>query len=184
MDYTNSQESEETLGDKIERITGKKCGDDVDKENENLLRRCDRLKNKEDVRVEDLARERAAAKDNYGNFDNLDVFNFPNNTLADMASMVGIDLGCSLDMIDTNLEIMRNLEQARRDVFRQNLKDNVVDMTSSSPVHIDTGDVDIEELLSNQENEKTDTEGLCFDDLRHIFSAKKNGKVPHQLWVV
>ena len=49
-------------------------------------------------------------------------------------------------------------------------------MTSSSPVHIDTGDADIEELLSDQENEKIDTDGLCFDDLRHIFSAKKKWK--------
>ena len=46
-------------------------------------------------------------------------------------------------------------------------------MTHSSPVHIDTGDADLEELCSDPENEKTDMDEVCFDDLRQILSAKK-----------
>jgi hypothetical protein len=36
-------------------------------EGDGVPRRCDRLKDKDDMRVEDLAKEMAAAKDNYGN---------------------------------------------------------------------------------------------------------------------
>lgn len=34
-----------------------------------------------------------------------------------MTSLVGIDLGCSLDMVEHNLDIIRNMEQARKDMF-------------------------------------------------------------------
>ena len=101
-----------------------------------------------------------------------------------MASMVGIDLGCSIDMVDNNLEIMRNLEQARQDMMRQNLNDSVQEMTHSSPVHIDTGDADLEEFCSDTESENFDNTEVCFDDLRQIFSAKKNGLIAHLLWAV
>ena len=36
--------------------------------------------------------------------------------------MVGIDLGCSIYMIDKNLDIIKKLEEARRDMYFQNIK--------------------------------------------------------------
>ena len=171
VDYTNSQESGESFREKIERVTSKAVMDGTDKEQEDAPRRCDRLKTKEDMRVEDLAKERAAAKDNYGNSDDLDVFNSSNISLAAMASMVGIDLGCSIEMIETNLDIMRDLEQARVDIIKNNLKHHGGEMEPSSSVHIDTGDAELEELCSDQENDIEND--LDFNELRQIFSAKK-----------
>ena len=146
------------------------------KETEDGPRRCDRLKMKEDLRVEDLAKERAAAKDNYGNSDDLDIFTCSNITLAAMASAVGIDLGCSMEMIDTNIDIMRNLEQARQDIMKQNLVNDKLEVLISSPVHIDTGDADLEEFYSDKEDDALDMHDLEYAELRKIFSAKKKWK--------
>lgn len=46
-------------------------GDGQDKEGGGPPRRCPRLKDREDVRVKDLAKERVAEKSNYGNESNL-----------------------------------------------------------------------------------------------------------------
>lgn len=65
VDYSNSQESAESFQSKMERVTRKKITAYDKKEEENYPRRCDRLKDKEDMRVEDMAKESAAAKDDY-----------------------------------------------------------------------------------------------------------------------
>ena len=51
---------------------------------------------------------------------NLDL-NCANPSLLHLSSLVGIDLGCSIDMIDKNLEIIRKMEIPRREIYFQNL---------------------------------------------------------------
>jgi hypothetical protein len=82
--------------------------------------------------VEEIAKESAATKENYGtNHDTHDDDNSDFDIsspimshksyilLADIASQIGIDLGCSLDMIETNLDIMRKLEKGTYDILMQ-----------------------------------------------------------------
>ena len=177
VDYTNSQDSVESFKTRIEKFTGRSANDEnADRDTEEAPRRCDRLKMKEDVRVADLAKERAAAKNNYGNSDDLDVFTCSNLTLATMASAVGIDLGCSLEMINTNIDIMRILEQARQDIMNQVIANDKVEEIPSSPVHIDTGDADLDDLCSDGENDAIGIHDLGYAELRQIFSAKKKWK--------
>jgi hypothetical protein len=95
-DYSNSQESAESFRSKMERVTGKKITAYDKREEENNPRRCNRLKDKEEMRVEDMAKESVAAKDDYGmDGDSLNILNSSYMSLAKMAHTVGIDLGCS-----------------------------------------------------------------------------------------
>ena len=54
--------------------------------------RHDRLKDREDLRVEDMPKERAAAKDNYGESSIPDLMDINNPYLLSMTSCIGIDL--------------------------------------------------------------------------------------------
>ena len=175
MDYNDSQESGESFRTQMEKATGNKIILPGEKEGEQNPRRCNRFKAKEDAKIEDLAKERAAAKDDYGNSDdNLNVLNQSNITLSDMAHLVGIDLGCSLDMVETNLEIMRKLEKVRYDLMIQASKNNNETANEqSSPVRIDTGDAAIEELCLDGDNSDLDIEEACFEKLKQVFSTKK-----------
>lgn len=44
-----------------------------------------------------------------------------------------------------------------------------------TPSNFETGDVDLEELLSDGDNSDTDMEEPWWDHLRHVFSNKKIG---------
>lgn len=115
VDYAPSQESIEYFGTRIGIYPRKDVTDEGIAEADGVPRRCDRLKDREDVRVEDLAKEWAAAKNNYGE-SSLD--DFPNNnSLMHLTSLVGIGLGCSIETIEHNLDIIRQLEIARKNIF-------------------------------------------------------------------
>lgn len=137
-------------------------------------RRCDRLKDREDMKIADLAKERAEAKDNYGNDSIPDFLDSSNISLLKMTSYIGIDLRCTLDMIDTNVGLMRRLEVARLDMYLSKEKDNMKDKSFYSPGPIDTGDAHLNELLSDGENSEADLEEKYLDKLKHVFSTKRN----------
>lgn len=67
------------------------------------------MKSVTDMRVADLAKERGAAKDDYGKNDHLTTFDYDRPSLMKLTSMVRIDLGCSIDMVEHNLNIIRNV---------------------------------------------------------------------------
>lgn len=69
-------------------------------------RRCNRLKDTEDVRIEDLAKERAADSE---------------PSLLHMPDLVGIDLGCSIDMVEHNLDVINKMEQSKKDFYFYNI---------------------------------------------------------------
>ena len=64
VDYSASQDSVESLGTKL-GIHKNEEGD-KDKDKDGPTRRSDRNLDKKDAKIEDLAKERAAEKDNYG----------------------------------------------------------------------------------------------------------------------
>lgn len=105
--YNASQESVENFGGKMATIHGEKEMDKTEEDKEEELRRSLRNRGKEDQKVEDLAKIRAEERDNYGKTPNP---NTPNPSLLHMTSLVGIDNGCSIDMIDKNVEAIRKME--------------------------------------------------------------------------
>ena len=104
---------------------------------------------KQDTKIEELAKERAAAKDNYGNsFESL----HDNSSLLFMADKVGIDLGCTIDMIDHNLDIIRKMEQSRHDFYNQQMNKEEASKTDIDIELIEVGDVNIKDLCSDDDH--------------------------------
>lgn len=108
--YNASQESVD-FWQKTKEVHGDTAEDtDADKEEE--LRRSLRYKGKEDKKVEDLAKSRVEARDNYGN--NTDPSTSENDSLMHMTSLIGIDPGCSIEMIDKNIAMIQKMEKVRK----------------------------------------------------------------------
>lgn len=147
-----------------------------DKENEDTseeaLRRCGMLAGKQDANIEELAKERVAAKDNYGNsFESL----HDNSSLLFMADKVGIDLGCTIQMIDHNLDIIRKMEQSRHDFYNQQMNKEEASKTDIDINLIDVGDVDIKDLCSDDDHSDSNLEMDYYSHLKNIFaSGRKN----------
>lgn len=78
------------------------------------LRRSLRYKGKEDQKVEDLV-TRGEERYNYGK--NADPYAV-NSSLLHMTSLVGIDLGCSIEMIDKNMKVIQKMEIARKEFYQ------------------------------------------------------------------
>lgn len=131
-----------------------------DKDKDGPTRRSDRNLDKKGARIEDLAKERAADKDNYGK---KDVLSPKRISLLDMSSRLGVDLGCSIEMVNHNIDLIDNMEQARRDIYLQSLINNKKDRETSSPDPIDTGDAILEELCSDQDHSDTEVEVDYYD---------------------
>ena len=68
-----------------------------------------------------MAKIRAEEIDNYGK--NLDA-EFAESSLLRISSVVGIDSGCSIDMIDRNLDIIKKMEMARKEMYFQNIQND------------------------------------------------------------
>lgn len=79
------------------------------------------MKNKEHMCVEDVAKERAPAKDNYG------MDTDPSSSIVSllhMSALVEVDFGkygCSIEIVDRNLDIIKKMKQVRKDFFLQNI---------------------------------------------------------------
>ena len=97
---------------------------------------------------------------------------------------MGIDLGCALDMVNQNLDLISNMEQARRDLYLQSIKNKEERKgEGSSPSLIDIGDVELEDLCSEGDNSEGDIEIEHYDKLKKIFSSnKKNERWDASLW--
>lgn len=82
------------------------------------LRRANRLKGREDYKTEDLAKERAAKRDNYGKLPVPKVVNFSNEKLGNLSHRVGVNLGTSKEMINYNIALIKSIEQTRLDLIK------------------------------------------------------------------
>ena len=83
------------------------------------IKRSLRNKGKEDQKIEEMAKIRAEERDNYGKDS---VPEFVNPSLLQISSMVGIDLGCSIDLIEKNIDIINKMDKARIEIYFQSVK--------------------------------------------------------------
>ena len=83
------------------------------------IKRSLRNKGKEYQKIEEMAKIRAEERDNYGKDS---ISEFANPSLLEISSMVGIDLGCSIDMIEKNVDIINKMEKARKEIYFQSIK--------------------------------------------------------------
>ena len=118
-DYNASQESIGTLGEKMAEIHGSEILDKEGEDKDVEIKRSLRNKGKEDKKIEDMAKSRAEERDNYGKNSELVI---ADASLLHIGSLVGIDLGCSIEMIDKNIDIINKMEIARRELYFQNIK--------------------------------------------------------------
>jgi hypothetical protein len=138
VDYETSQESHDSFTTKISNIdegqyAAKKDGKGVPE----IPRRCDRLKDREDANVEEMVKDKAVANDNYGNyelfpednhtFDIPDIISYSTSSFSQIASCIWIILGCSVDMVERNIDIIKSLEQVRHDLMAQAEKPAIPD---------------------------------------------------------
>ena len=94
-----------------------------------------------------------------------------------MACKIGVDLGCTIDMVNQNLDHIANMEQARRDLYLHTIKNQEGETKiNSSPSHIDIGDVVLEELSSRDDHSDTELELDYYDNLKKIFSSNRKIK--------
>lgn len=78
------------------------------------------MKDKEDQKIEILARERAASKDEYGEEKIPTVLTTSNDKLSPVASDVRVNLGNQIDMVDYNINLIKTVEQVRVDLWLSN----------------------------------------------------------------
>lgn len=136
---------------------------ETDTNSDDALRRCDRLADKQDAKIADLAKERAAAKDDYGmNFE----LSSHNSSLLFMADKIGVDLGCSIGMINQNLDIIAKMEQSRKDFYFQNIANKPKKDEDKKTNLIDTGEVSLKELCSNEDHSDAEIEMDYFAHLQ------------------
>ena len=131
-----------------------------------------------------MAKSRAEERDNYGKNSELA---FDDASLLHISALVGIDLGCSIEMIDKNTEIINKMEVARRELYFQNIKREKSGKSGEEceendksekdvPVYINTGDITLEELCSDYEHSDVDIEEQQMKKLRGMFSGGKIGR--------
>ena len=89
-----------------------------------------------------------------------------------MANSVGVDLRCTIDMVNQNLDQIANMEQARRDIYLQSLK-NKEEKRGELFKSIDIGDADLEDLCSEADHSDVELELDYYDNLKKIFSSNK-----------
>lgn len=85
-----------------------------------MMRRCDNLKDREDLKIADLAKEMAASKDDYDEESILTVLDSSNNKLSYVAHDVGWIQKKKIDIIDYNINLIKLVEQVRVDLWINN----------------------------------------------------------------
>ena len=135
------------------------------------------MKGKEDRKITELAKERVAQKNNYGEYTPSDVISRPNNILQQIAEGVGVSLGSKPDIVNHNLELIKVAEQARIDMWLTDY--NNKQKQNSMPVEhniIDTGERSLEYLLEDGDNEIEEEENEEWELIKELFSSKKEKK--------
>ncbi|KAM0910538.1 hypothetical protein ACQ4PT_014075 [Festuca glaucescens] len=114
----------------------------TDEEKVLMVRRCSRLAPQEGQKVEERAIERAKVKNLCAEAGNLipSYLDVDNPSLAETALVVGIDLGVSMEGVEENIEIAKDLEAARLNLFlRNNLSENQNENNMDPPPIGDVG---------------------------------------------
>ena len=129
------------------------------------------MADKQDAKIEEWAKERAAAKDNYGKNHDL---NCHDASLLFMADKIGIDLGCSINMVESNLDIIAKMEQCRKEFYLQHICQKKEEEGHHDGSNlIDIGDVDLKELCSDEDHSDAELEMDHFTHLKNFFSRTR-----------
>ena len=76
-----------------------------------------------------------------------------------MAKNVDVELGCTIDLVNQNIDLIVNMEHTRRELYLQNIKNQEGETKiNSSPSSIDIGDVVLEELCTEAGHSATELE--------------------------
>lgn len=171
----DSQELESLVEDPCQPIGGT---------NFSNSRRSSRLKESEEVNVIDKATERAKVKDLEKGKGIVSTFpsiiNSSNESLFQIASSLGISLGCSLDMAKGNLDLLRLQEQARVNLLLKSRKNKGQMTAETSTNQEDSEFVVFQESLSYEDVEDNEVveSNLNLVQLASVGRKKKKGGYP------
>lgn len=115
-DFIDSQESEGTFAKQV----GVCLTEDETESQEEETRRSKRLRDREDRRPQEMAMERKEAQNAFvhkGQDCIPSIVNEPNVSLLSMASLIGVNLECAIESVDSNLNLIKDLENARINLF-------------------------------------------------------------------
>lgn len=90
-----------------------------------------------------------------------------------MASLIGLDLGCTIEMMGHNLDTFRALESARLDLFQQNLKKTNEKCQTEDISEFKTSDLGVIEDLASDNDSELD---ILEDILEKIQSKSEKKK--------
>lgn len=186
VDYTDNQvdgdgQGSQQAGLDPDKITDQEEVPDAEQQNNKIPvpypRRCHKLKDKELKKVENLAIDRAKAKDNMGKCTNGDSSFLSNDnvSLFQVASTIGINLGVAIDMVDHNIGLLKDLEQARIDLYSQ--QHRTPDLGCSTDADLSKiGDKILDELLVDLDEKETLDERVDIDGFQMAQGKKKKNK--------
>ncbi len=150
-EFMDSQESE----DNFARQVGVVMTEEENESQEEEKRRSKSLKDKEDRNLQELAIERKEAQNAFINKGQDQIPSFihdSNIDLVNIASLLGVNLGCALDEIDANLNLVKDLELARINLFvKEHDMLNMSDGESKSGVDF-PDEKFLSEMYSSEEN--------------------------------
>jgi hypothetical protein len=173
------EDSQESLGTKVGKIMPgyKRKPDEKEDQGEKggHQRYNDRLADKytDDILVLDRAKKLAKSK----NLDNNEgtsadfatVLNTPDSTLVDIAAVVGVSLGTSLEMVGENLSLLRAQEEARVNLFRTSYsskeKENEPELVILQPMVVDSV---LQDLLSLTQEELDEINPSSLDQFQLV----------------
>ena len=121
-----------------------------------------------------MAKERAAKKDNYGEFFSPGFLSIPDSYLQKVAGGVRVSLGNKLEVVKHNLNLIKAIEQARVDLWLAEYNKNQKQTSLPEETDIiDTGEHSMEDLLEQGDNDEEREEEEHWDMLRGVFSSTK-----------
>lgn len=165
-EFLDSQESEDNFARQVGVVIPEEDLGSQDEEK----RRSKRLRDKEDRNLQEVAMERKEAQFAFINKGQDQVPTFVNDSnidLVNMASLLGVSLGCALEDIDSNIHLLKNLESARINLFlKEQEGSRSVDGERKSGDDMPDEQI-LSELYSSEENESD------IDDLDGLMKSLK-----------
>lgn len=164
-EFLDSQESEDNFARQVGVVIPEEDLGSQDEE-----KRSKRLRDKEDRNLQEVAMERKEAQSAFINKGQDQVPTFVNDSnidLVNMASLLGVSLGCALEDIDSNIHLLKNLESARINLFlKEQEGSRSVDGERKSGDDMPDEQI-LSELYSSEENESD------IDDLDGLMKSLK-----------
>lgn len=170
-------ESQESGGDNIKGKEDHKSEEEAEFEEGKKNKR---LRDKEDKKILEMAMERKEAKNAFINKGNIHIPSFiseSNISLVQMAQVIGVDLGCSIDAIDANTQVLRDLEVARINLYKKTMREK----ENNGELLQKTGQLDPEVTLDVEETDEEndldfDLAEILMNHLKTPRSGKKKGR--------